>query len=156
MAQDMSKLIDKLNDLIALDYDAVNAYESAIKRINSQQIREPLRQFQADHERHIRDLSAVVSQMGGKPRQRPDSKGFFIQAFTAVTSMMGDRAALMAMRGNEQLTNRTYDKALVDSVWPQSVRELIERNRDDERRHLAFVEQALEANERVTAEPDRP
>jgi uncharacterized protein (TIGR02284 family) len=147
VAQDINKLVDKLNHLIALDYDAVNAYETAIGRIASEQIREPLRRFQADHERHIRDLSAKVLELGQKPRNRPDGRGFFIRAFTAVTSLMGDRAALVAMRSNEQLTNHTYDKALEDPFWPPTLRDLIERNRDDERRHLRFIQDAIEASE---------
>jgi uncharacterized protein (TIGR02284 family) len=157
VAQDINKIVDKLNQLIALDYDAVNAYETAIGRIASEQIREPLRRFQADHERHIRDLSAAVLQMDRKPRSRPDGRGFFIRAFTAITSLMGDRAALIAMRSNEQLTNHTYDKALEDPLWPPSLRKLIERNRDDERRHLSFVQEAIEASEPISAgQPDAP
>jgi uncharacterized protein (TIGR02284 family) len=154
MAQDMNRIIDKLNDLIALDIDAVNAYEAAIRRIDTTFLREPLRQFQSDHERHIRDLSEFVISFGGKPRERPDVKGFFLQAFTAVSSMMGDEAALHAMQGNERLTNRTYEAAL-EEIWPESVRAVIEQNYRDEQRHLAFVQDAIQnrAWERIEASP---
>jgi uncharacterized protein (TIGR02284 family) len=141
----MSRLIDNLNDLIALDFDAVNAYESAITRIDAEEVRDVLREYQEDHRRHIRDLSACVSQLGGTPRDKPDAKGFFIQAFTAITSMMGDRAALSAMRSNEELTNKAYDRALAECVWPTSMLQIIERNREDERRHLAYVLQTIDA-----------
>lgn len=142
MAQDMTKMIDSLNDLIALDYDAVNAYESAIARINDASVQTRLREFKGDHEQHIRDLSGYVASYGKEPRRRPDTKGFFIQAFTAITSMMGDKAALTAMKSNEELTNRTYDKAL-EHEWPGPVRRILEKNRDDERRHLSFIEEQL-------------
>lgn len=142
MAQDIHKMIDRLNDLIALDRDAVGAYEAAIERIKTESIRARLRAFQADHERHIRDLSDVVVRFGGKARERPDLKGFAIKGFTAVTSMMGDQAALQAMRGNEVLTNRTY-KAALEAPWPDDVRGLIERNFNDEQRHLAAIEKDL-------------
>jgi len=145
VAQDMSRLIDNLNDLIALDYDAVNAYESAIIRIVAEDVRETLREFQEDHRRHIRDLTVCVQQLGGTARSKPDAKGFFLQAFTAITSMMGDRAALAAMRSNEELTNKTYDRALDECVWPTSMLNIIERNREDERRHLAYVLQTIDA-----------
>jgi len=151
MAQDMTKMIDSLNDLIALDYDAVHAYESAITRISDASIQNRLREFQGDHEQHIRDLSGYVASYGKEPRKKPDTKGFFIQAFTAITSMMGDKAALTAMKSNEELTNRTYDKAL-QHEWPGPVRRIIEKNRDDERRHLAYVEEQLALMERRPAE----
>jgi rubrerythrin len=98
-----------------------------------------LRAYQQDHERHVRDLSAAVRDYGGTPRESRDVKGFFIQAFTAVNAWMGDKAALKAMKGNEELTNRTYARALEES-WPEKIRLIIERNREDERVHLAFVE----------------
>jgi uncharacterized protein (TIGR02284 family) len=144
MAQDIDKLIEKLNDLIALDIDAASAYEAAVKRIEAADVRERLRAFQQDHERHIRDLSGCVVDLHGRPRQKADAKGFFLKSFTAISSMMGDKAALTAMKANEQLTNRNYDKALEES-WPPAVRTVIERNRADERVQLAFIEEMLSA-----------
>jgi uncharacterized protein (TIGR02284 family) len=145
MAQEIDKLIEKLNDLIALDIDAVNAYDAAIKRIQAADVRDRLRSFQMDHERHIRDLSGCVVDLHGKPRQKADAKGFFLKSFTAITAMMGDKAALTAMKGNEQLTNRGYDKALEEN-WPPAVRTVIERNRADERVQLAFIDELLQSD----------
>jgi uncharacterized protein (TIGR02284 family) len=141
-AMDLNRMIERLNDLIALDYDAVGAYEAAIDRIDVESLRMSLRTFQQDHERHIQDLSRVVTMLGGTPRQRPDMKGFILKGFTAVTSMMGNEAALQAMRGNEVLTNRTYQMALNED-WSDEARRIIERNYSDEQRHLAFIEGAL-------------
>jgi uncharacterized protein (TIGR02284 family) len=139
---DKNKMIERLNDLIALDHDAVGAYEAAIDRMDVDFLRTRLREFQEDHRRHIRDLSQAVQQLGGKPREKPDVKGFILKGFTAVTSMMGTEAALQAMRGNENLTNRTYKNAL-NEEWSDDIRMIIERNYRDEQRHLAFIEDAL-------------
>lgn len=139
---DKQRMIERLNDLIALDYDAVGAYSAAIDRIEAESLRMSLREFQNDHLRHIQDLSRAVLSMGGTPRQKPDVKGFFLKGFTAITSMMGNEAALKAMQGNEKLTNRTYEQALKES-WTEEVHAIIERNFRDEQRHLAFIENAL-------------
>jgi rubrerythrin len=56
---------------------------------------------------------------------------------------MGTESALKAMRSNEKLTNRTYDNAL-DLEMPADVRAVVSGNRDDERRHLEFIERCLE------------
>lgn len=141
-AMDLNRMIERLNDLIALDFDAVGAYDAAIHRIDIEPLRMSLRTFQQDHERHIRDLSRIVLTLGGTPTQRPDVKGFFLKGFTAVTSMMGNEAALQAMRGNEELTSRTY-RAALEEEWSDETRALIERNYSDEQRHLAFIEAAL-------------
>jgi uncharacterized protein (TIGR02284 family) len=139
---DQQRMIERLNDLIALDHDAVGAYEAAINRIDVESLRMSLREFQNDHLRHIQDLSRVVSSLGGTPRQKPDVKGFVLKGFTAITSMMGNEAALKAMQGNEKLTNRTYEHALKEG-WTDEVRTVIDRNFRDEQRHLAFIENAL-------------
>src|SRR5262245_15750164 len=102
----MTDLNDRLNDLIAIDIDAVNAYEAAIKRIKAVDVARQLRQFQLDHERHINELTALVLKLGGKPRQHADVKGVFLQGFAAVSSMIGDEAALKAMKNNEELTTK--------------------------------------------------
>ena len=142
MAQSMEKIVDKLNDLVALDIDAVSAYQAAISRITVPFLRDRLREFQLDHERHVRDLSEFVVRYGGQPKHGLDVKGFLIKGFTAVTSMMGNEAALRAMQGNEQLTNRIYQTALSET-WPDEVRKVVERNHADERRHLAFIQECL-------------
>jgi uncharacterized protein (TIGR02284 family) len=153
-AMDLNKMLERLNDLIALDYDAVGAYEAALNRIDAESLRMSLRTFQQDHERHIRDLSQVVTMLGGTPRQKPDTKGFILKGFTAVTSMMGNEAALQAMRGNEMLTNRTYQNALKED-WSDEARRVIERNFSDEQRHLKFIEDALRNRiwEQAAAQP---
>ena len=137
-----SQFIEKLNHLIQLDHDAVGAYEAAIDRIDVESIRAQLRQFQNDHRRHITDLSAVVVRLGGTPKERPDVKGFVLKGFTAVTSMMGNEAALRAMQGNEKLTNSSYSSALREN-WPPDIRSLVEQNYRDEQRHLAYIEDGL-------------
>jgi uncharacterized protein (TIGR02284 family) len=155
MGQDLRKLVGKLNDLIALDIDAIEAYEAAIKRVSFSGLQERLLSFQQDHERHVAELSDCVTRYGETPRERPDMKGFFLKAFTAVTAMMGDEAALRAMAGNERLTNRTYELAL-EEHWPEEIRRIIERNYADEQRHLAFIHDALSNRVWDMAEQARP
>jgi uncharacterized protein (TIGR02284 family) len=140
---DKSRMIEKLNDLLQLDHDAVGAYESAIDRIDVESVRAQLREFQADHKRHIVDLSALVTRLGGKPKDKPDMKGAILKGFTAMTSMMGNEAALRAMQGNEKLTNSSYASALRES-WTDEIRTQLEANYRDEQRHLAYIEDALQ------------
>jgi uncharacterized protein (TIGR02284 family) len=151
---DQKRMIERLNELVALDHDAVGAYEAAIDRINVEPLRLRLREFQGDHRRHIQELSRAVLSLGGTPREKPDLKGFLLKGFTAITSMMGVEAALKAMQGNEKLTNRTYERAMTES-WSEDVRVIVERNLRDEQRHLAFIEDTLRTRswEQTAAHP---
>lgn len=135
--------IKTLNNLIHLDRDAIRAYEQAIQACEVVEIREKLTEFMGDHQQHVRDLDAKVRALGGQPPTGRDIKGFLIEGFTALTSM-GDRSALMAMRGNEELTTRTYRSAIED-VRSEDLRALIEKNYEDEARHLAWIKATLDS-----------
>jgi uncharacterized protein (TIGR02284 family) len=135
--------ISALNDLIHLDMDAIKAYDQAIKACEHPVVAEQLRKFQADHSRHVTDLSKELTTLGEKPDARTDLKGFFIEKFTAITSR-GTRSALMSMMGNEQLTTSRYKAALELQDIPETAKAVVRTNYADEQRHLAWIKDALE------------
>lgn len=135
--------VAKLRSLAQLDADAVGAYDAAIARVNEPLVRERLNDFRVDHLRHVQDLNALIQRMGGEPVElRPDLKGTAMRSITAVSSMMGTEAALVAMLGNEELTNRAYELAL-SFEWSPEVRALIQKNREEERRHATWIREAV-------------
>ena len=128
-----------VQDLIHLDMDAIKAYEQAIKACEHESVAAQLRTFQGDHQRHVSDLSAELRKLGEQPDVRTDIKGFFIEAFTAVTAH-GTKSALLAMRGNEQLTTARYKAALDLQDVPDPAKEVIRKNYDvHEWRHASAV-----------------
>ncbi|NMO16068.1 ferritin-like domain-containing protein [Pyxidicoccus fallax] len=135
--------VARLRSLAQLDADAVGAYDAALARIQEPLVRERLNDFRIDHMRHVQDLNTLISHFGGEPVElRPDLKGAAMKGLTAMTSMMGTEAALVAMLGNEEYTNRAYDLALRFD-WRPEVRSLIEKHREDERRHVMWVREAV-------------
>jgi rubrerythrin len=146
------EFLSELESLAQLDVDAVHAYTAAIQRITLPAVQQQLRLFREDHERHIADLAPLIERFGGKvPTRSPDFKGFFITGFTAIRSMMSNEQALKAMRSNEETTNDAYAKAL-ECDFPADIREVVERNREDERRHLAYVNGCLD--EKIWERPE--
>lgn len=138
-----TEMIDRLNDLIQLDVDAVEAYEQAIKHIGYKDIAKRFREYQDDHRAHITNLTALVQQMGGTPlKPTPDLKGYLIEGFTALMSLTGAKQALEAMKSNEKLTNRKYQEA-VDQPFPEEVMNLLRTNLSQERWHLSYIEEIL-------------
>lgn len=135
---------EQLSQLIQLDIDAIHAYEQAIEKIDAQGVRRTLEEFKEDHERHVTQLSNEVRNLGGEPPDlSQDIKGVLIEGFTALRSATGTEGALKAMLSNEKLTNRQYEKALQKGL-PSNIDALVRHNREDERRHLEYIERALE------------
>ena len=132
-------ILNELNDLIALDYDAIAAYGEAVDRLKDPTCKTELRRFMSDHERHVRDLSALVTQMGGTPRTKGDVKQVLTQGMVVIRSITGDKGILKAMKQNEDQTNARYEKAMQMEGLPPDVRSVIERNLSDERRHRSWI-----------------
>jgi demethoxyubiquinone hydroxylase (CLK1/Coq7/Cat5 family) len=141
------KLAGQIKSVAQLDVDAVRAYTQAIDGIDAvhSDIKNQLTLFRGDHERHIAELGAALTAAGHKaPEIKRDAKGFFIEGMTAIRAAIGTKQALKAMRQNEGLTNRKYDEALGYQGLTEELREILVRGRDDERRHLEYIELAIE------------
>jgi rubrerythrin len=135
--------VARLRSLAQLDADAVGAYDAALARIAEPLVRERLNDFRIDHMRHVQDLNALITHFGGAPVDlRPDFKGAAMKSLTAMSSLMGTEAALVAMMGNEEFSNRAYDLAL-RFEWSPEVRSLILKHREDERRHVLWIREAV-------------
>lgn len=138
-----SVIIDKLNDLIQLDVDAVEAYDHAIKHMEYKDIKKRFSEFQDDHRAHIRNLMELVQQMGGNAlKPTPDLKGYLMEGYTLLMSLTGAKAALDAMRANEKTTYRTYLEA-VEQDYPEEVMKLLRINLAQEEQHLSYIEEIL-------------
>ncbi|OLD33674.1 MAG: ferritin [Deltaproteobacteria bacterium 13_1_20CM_2_69_21] len=144
--------IATLQDLIHLDMDAIKAYDQAIKACEHENVASQLRLFRSDHERHVRNLSQELTRLGEKPDARTDVKGFFIEKFTAITSI-GTRSALMSMMGNETLTTARYKAAQELQDLPESAKSMIRANYADEQRHLEWIRNALDQKIWERAQP---
>lgn len=136
---------DHLNDLIHLELDAIEAYDAAIGRVAVLDYRRHLLEFKGDHERHVRELSALVTAAGGEPATKADIKRFLTTGKVVIGDLTGDIGVLKAMTSNEKVTNAKYDEALESPLFASSpaVRAVLSRNRDDERRHKAWIDMAL-------------
>ena len=133
-----------LEHLIRIDLDAVRAYTQAIDNVPSEEVRDMLSSFRADHERHVEEVSAALRERGGEPPQTAHLAGFALAGFTGVVSGMGVAGALMVMQSNEVVTNQAYELALGHGNLTPELRSLLERNLGDEQRHLYAIRRWLE------------
>ncbi len=136
-------IIDELKSLVQLDIDATRAYSQAMDAIDIKFIKDSLDDFRNDHERHIYNLSPIITELGGTPPEKsPDLKGFLIAGFTMIRSQTGTEGALNAMETNEKLTNKNYGEAC-SKDFPGHILTQLQANYSDEQRHLAFIQQHL-------------
>lgn len=143
-AMNPSVLVAELNDLLQLDHDALAAYSIAIARIGNDMLRQTLREFRRDHERHVESLTQLIREQGGVAVQMPHvPTGAFKMAAQAVGALGGDRELLLAFKANERQARDKYRRAASANL-PTAVREAVERGAQDEARHYAWVLETLE------------
>ena len=139
-----AELIAELNDLLALDHDAVQAYSLAIGAISNAEYRETLSGFRGDHQRHIQQLTQLIQSNGGMPVELPHlPTGAFKLAVQALGTLGDDRAVLLAFKANEA---QVRDKYRRHAARPHTtaVSVILRAAAADEERHYQWVEQALQ------------
>lgn len=146
MASTMSPehVLEGLNELVELEYDAIAAYKSAIERINSPAYKSKLSEFLTDHQAHIESLTDLVRKEGGTPEEDGDAKKILTKGKVVLADLAGDEAILKAMKSNENQTNSGYEKA-VEKDFSDHIQSVLQKGLADERRHKAWVETTLDA-----------
>ena len=138
-----SDLVDMLNNLIQLDYDAIDAYDAAIDRLDSAEYKARLKEFREDHARHTRDVGAVVTELGGKAAKQGGAKSMLTRGKVMMADPMGDTAILQAMKSNEDDTNPAYERAVKAAEGASAAATVLRAGLEDERRYRTWIEQAI-------------
>jgi rubrerythrin len=136
-------LFEAVANMIELDLDAAEAYKAAIARLQDPGCKLTLGTFLADHERHVRDLTAFLHRASRVAPTKADFKRFLTQGKVYIGQIVGDRGILMAMRSNEADTNQAYEQACERKDLIEEVREILFRGLADERRHRDWIDQRL-------------
>lgn len=146
-------VIKLLEDLVHLDYDAIDAYEAAIDRLKNAGDKQQLASFLDDHVQHTRNLGAFLRRMGREPPTKGDFKRMLTKGKVLFGGMFSDRAILVAMKTNEDDTNRAYERALRHENVPSDIVEVLSKNLADERRHRAWIQGRLGREHEVGVSP---
>jgi rubrerythrin len=142
LARDVTR-IATLNDLLQLDHDAVGAYGIAIDALTDELHRQAVRDFRADHERHIEEITRLIQDRGGKPIQTPHlPTGVFKLAVQKAGALGGQTALLMAFKANERQGRDKY-RRVAENSDDLEVADVVARAADDEIRHYDWATRTL-------------
>ena len=134
---------DALFELIELEYDAVDAYESAVERIQDYYYKTQLEDFKEDHYRHIKQFSALLESHEYQHPTGPSEKQWLLKGKVIPAKLLGDETILKAMKSNKIDTNVAYERIQDrEDVW-KDARVLINQGMHDEKRHKAWLEEAI-------------
>jgi rubrerythrin len=143
-ARALQHVVGLLNELLHMELDAIEAYETAIDRLQDAGTRAQLQRFLEDHRQHTHELRELVQRLGGDPGAEPEGRRLLAQGKLVLSRLSGDKALLQAMRSNANETNTRYEKARDAPGLDARTRAALSRNLSDERRHRAWIVQRLE------------
>src|SRR5690606_29914716 len=123
LQRDLDELVTKL---IELDYDAIEAYDEAIERLENAECRAKLSEFRDDHKRHTENLAPFLTQHGRSVPNKGNFKRVLTKGKVVLASLVGDKAILMAMKTNEEDTNTAYERAVKHKEAPASLRDVFQ------------------------------
>ncbi len=151
-----AELEEEVGALVAIammDAEAAAAYGAAADVVDDDGIRETILSFQKDHLRHVDDLNAIITERGGNAVRRDPAMGSVMVTLAQSMGALGTDEAILALVGNEQLTNSVYATALELGLDEKTVA-VLERNKADEERHLETLEElSSDVEEEVDDEP---
>lgn len=136
-------LVQELQNLIALEYDAIEAYKSALARLDNHQYRDKLREFKGDHEGHVKSLSTFLKKNNEDFPTGPDAGSYLTKGKVILANLIGDMTILKAMKSNEQETNGAYEDIVQRRHLPDEIKNILSQGLADERRHYAWFEATL-------------
>jgi hypothetical protein len=86
--------------------------------------------------------------MGSVVPDSGNAKALLTSGKVVLANLFGDKAILEAMRTNEDDTNTAYGRAVEHPEATAEIRQVLEQNLADERRHCSWILNALGQSDR--------
>jgi len=130
---------EALYQLCELEYDAKEAYQAALLRLNNLYYKAQLNEFMKDHEHHIDMITQLLKKHDCKIPSGPDLKQFLAQGKVLLGQLAGDEGILKAMLSNEEDTNVAYERLINHPALWSDADPIIQRGLNDEKRHKSWM-----------------
>jgi len=106
--------VNQLNSFLRGELSAVETYDEALARIDDAQVREPLREARASHDRRAYLLRQRILVLGGEPVSSSGVWGSFAKLVAAGAAMIGVSPAVAALEEGEDRGRDDYRADLHD------------------------------------------
>ncbi len=133
-----------LTTLARLDLEAALAYDEAAEMTTDEIVRTQLEEFAEEHRRHFDVLNALLEREGEVSVAPPAAGAPVLGGIMQLAGPLGADVIVVALLGNEQLTNLGCDAALAYE-WDDETEAMLERFAADEQRHLAWLAERHDA-----------
>jgi uncharacterized protein (TIGR02284 family) len=135
-----AKMINLLSDLMQQEINIIHIYDEAIEGVKDPVVRDRLAKFKQTHDRHVRNLSQAVRELGDHPPSPSrDLQGAVSEKVAKIrSSMSGTEGALKALGGAEEKLGDRY-RTLVPDHMPDATTGVLKQHLSDQKLHLDYI-----------------
>jgi rubrerythrin len=127
-----------LSTLARLDLEAALAYDEAAEMMPDERLGAELERFAEEHRRHFDVLNALLEEEGVARVAATAAGAPVLAGIMQLAGPLGVDVVVVALLGDEQLTNLSCDAALAYE-WDDETEALLQKFAADEQRHLAWL-----------------
>ena len=137
--------VTALNSLLRGEMSALETYRQAREKFGEESGpgAAELLQIQLDHRDASDTLWHHIEQHGGKPSEGSGPWGAFAKAVENTAALLGDAAALKALKEGEEHGLKDYQDALEDKDLPEDCQALIRGLLVKQREHIAILDRLM-------------
>lgn len=132
-----------IKHLINMDFQAAEAHNAAMLRIEDPQLRTQILAFAEDHLRHARELCAVAHELGLELPAAVQAQHHLASDKMLLMGIFGDKALMMALKTNIDDTMLAYERAVAHAHLHPLAQQAVKRGLADQRRHHAWINAML-------------
>lgn len=140
--------IDDLNSCLRGELAAVETYRQALDKGRSEYSSDPkfqqLEKMLRDHEQAATLLQSLIRQKGGTPDTDSGAWGTWANTVMGASRLLGDRAALKALKEGEESGMKQYRSLIDDSDTPADVRDAAMKLMRNDKEHCTRLDTMME------------
>jgi uncharacterized protein (TIGR02284 family) len=137
---------DALNSLLRGELSAVETYQQALEKVDSEPGAMDLRRIEAEHREAVNLLRQHILDRRGQPDSSSGAWGAWAKTVTGTAKVFGNAAALKALQEGEEHGIKSYENALKDDHLDAECRMLIESTLlPQTRAHVPILDRLIEA-----------
>lgn len=135
---------DEINELLRGELSAIDTYQQALKKLGDEPGAKHLKNALSNHQDAAKKLTAEVAKLKGTPSTDAGAWGTWAQTVVGSAKILGDQAALKALKEGEEHGLKEYKDALEDMDIPASVKNLIRTKLiGQQEKHIASIDQLM-------------
>lgn len=107
-----------VNDMLQGELAATETYQQALAQLAEEAGVDDVRCIHREHREAANRLRQYVHQLGGQPSQSSQAWGVFANAIEGAAKLLGNSAAINALKAGEERGAATYEEALTNKHLP--------------------------------------